>query len=178
MTNVSLIQVEKLFDVACTLIDVMSCVPMSPTNYDMSSRDYLNRFISLISGLRGGQSRYLPLLQTKLSEVLPSYQLPLHPSLSSNRLDVYSDHSQPASASRSNEATPFETPPALNIRQHMPGMNYQDPALSTMQGQMSETGAYPSYSSSVVYQQSTTGPSAADQGLYQTHLPRRPGFPG
>ncbi|KAE9984030.1 hypothetical protein EG328_009288 [Venturia inaequalis] len=123
--------VEKLFDVACTLIDVMSFVPMSPTNYDMSPRDYLNRFISLISGLRGGQSR----------------------------LDVYNEHSQPASASRSNEATPFETPPAMTIRQHMPGMTYQDPALSTMQGQMSETGPYPSYSSS-------------------THLPRRPGFPG
>jgi hypothetical protein len=151
---------------------------MSPANYDMSSRDYLNRYISLISSLRGGQSRYLPLLQTKLSEVLPSYQLPLHPSLSSNRLDVYGDHSQAASASRSNEATPFETPPPIAIRQHMPGMSYQDPALSTLQGQMADTGAYPPYSSSVVYQGTTTGPGMGGQGIYQTHLPRRPGYPG
>jgi hypothetical protein len=155
----------------------MSCVPMSPTNYDISSRDYLNRFISLISSLRGGQSRYLPLLHTKLSEVLPSYQLPLHPSLSSNRLDVYADHSQSASAPRSNEATPFETPPPMAIRQHMPGLSYQDPALSTLQGQMSDTTAYPSFNSSVVYQETTTGPGVAGQGIYQTHLPRRPGYP-
>lgn len=155
----------------------MSCVPMSSANYDMNSRDYLNRFISLISSLRGGQSRYLPLLQTKLSEVLPSYQLPLHPSLSSNRLDVFGEHSQ-SSASRSNEATPFETPPPMAIRQHIPGINYQDPALSTLQSQMSDTAAYPSFSSSVVYQDTTTGPGVASQGLYQTHLPRRPGYPG
>jgi hypothetical protein len=144
----------------------------------MSSRDYLNRFISLISSLRGGQSRYLPLLQAKLSEVLPSYQLPLHPSLSSNRLDVYGDHSQSASAPRSNEGTPFETPPPMAIRQHMPGMSYQDPELSTLQGQISETVVYPSYSSSMLYHETTTGPSVAGQGLYQTHLPRRPGYPG
>lgn len=175
----SAVQVEKLFDVACTLIDVMACVPLSPTNYDMSSRDYLNRFISLISSLRGGHARYLPLLQEKMAaEHLPSFQLPLHSSLSSNRLDVYNDHSQSASASRSNETTPFEPPPTMAIRQHMPGISYQDPALSTLQGQIPETSGYSAYSGSGVYQERTTGSSAADQGLYQSHLPRRPGYPG
>jgi len=160
----------------------MSCVPMSPSaTYEMSPRDYLNRFISLISSLRGGQSRYLPLLQTKLSEVLPSYQLPLHPSLqpslSSNRLDIYGDHSQPASTPRSNEATPFATPPPMAIRQHMPAINYQDGTLSTIQGQISETSAYPSFSSSMVYQEPTTGPVVSASGLFETHLPCRPGYP-
>jgi hypothetical protein len=36
----------------------------------------VSRFLILISALRGGQSRYLPLLLAKLSEVLPNLPLP------------------------------------------------------------------------------------------------------
>jgi hypothetical protein len=36
----------------------------------------VSRFLTLISTLRGGQSRYLPLLLSKLSEVLPNLPLP------------------------------------------------------------------------------------------------------
>ncbi|KAF2095541.1 hypothetical protein NA57DRAFT_13197, partial [Rhizodiscina lignyota] len=67
--------IEKLFDVACTLIDVMACVPQATlahaSSFENGPRDYLNRFIHLISTLRGGQSRYLPLLVNKVNEVLP-----------------------------------------------------------------------------------------------------------
>ncbi|PNS20459.1 Transcriptional activator protein acu-15 [Sphaceloma murrayae] len=69
--------VEKLFDVACTLTDVMSCVPEPQLNAMQSSfkfgpRDYLHQFVSMISSLRGGRQRYLPLLVSKINETLPS----------------------------------------------------------------------------------------------------------
>lgn len=67
-------QVKKLFDVACTLIDVMSCVPLEPHGFEIGPRDHLNHFIHLMSKLRGGQSRYLPLLLTKINETMPGLQ--------------------------------------------------------------------------------------------------------
>lgn len=111
--------IEKLFDIACTLTDVIACVPIEPSNADSvpstnlgghaassgstmaatlstatsssstnaaaatSARetpsDYLNRLVNLISQLRGGASRYLPLLLAKVSENLPSMTAPLNP---------------------------------------------------------------------------------------------------
>ncbi|KAK5211376.1 hypothetical protein LTR41_002836 [Exophiala xenobiotica] len=66
--------IEKIFDVACTLADVISCVPLSsPTeSNEQAPHDHLNAFLNLISQLRGGASRYLPLLITKISENVPS----------------------------------------------------------------------------------------------------------
>ena len=73
--------IEKLFDVACTLTDVIACVPLesaSAPNYQTPT-DYLNQFLTLISQLRGGASRYLPLLLAKVSENLPSMAPPANP---------------------------------------------------------------------------------------------------
>ncbi|KAL8957244.1 MAG: hypothetical protein Q9183_006110 [Haloplaca sp. 2 TL-2023] len=68
-------QIEKLFDVACTLIDVLSCVPIEPPSQDFGPTplDYLNHLIHLISTLRGGESRYLPLIMDKIGETLPTH---------------------------------------------------------------------------------------------------------
>lgn len=64
-------QVKKLFDVACTLIDVMTCVPLEPGGFELGPRDYLNHFLHLMGNLRGGNTRYLPLLLSKVNEALP-----------------------------------------------------------------------------------------------------------
>jgi hypothetical protein len=64
-------QIEKLFDVACTLTDVMACVPLESASFDIGPRDYLMEFVSLLSRLRGGDSRFLPLLLTKINDSLP-----------------------------------------------------------------------------------------------------------
>ncbi|KAI9724832.1 MAG: hypothetical protein M1812_000108 [Candelaria pacifica] len=64
--------VEKLFDVACTLTDVMACVPINATTSKVGPRDYLHQFMRLVSTLGGGQSRFVPLLQAKIRETLPS----------------------------------------------------------------------------------------------------------
>lgn len=70
------LQIEKIFDVACTLTDVISCVPLeSADSFEVGPLDYLNQFLNLISKLRGGDSRFLPLLLAKVSENLPSMGL-------------------------------------------------------------------------------------------------------
>ncbi|KAL6152352.1 hypothetical protein ACJQWK_04874 [Exserohilum turcicum] len=68
--------IEKLFDIACCLTDGVACTSISPDAFALGPRDYVSRFLTLISTLRGGQSRYLPLLLAKLSEVLPNLPLP------------------------------------------------------------------------------------------------------
>ena len=78
-SKLTLIQIEKLFDVACTLTDVIACVPLEPTvNSHEQPTEYLNQFLNLISQLRGGASRYLPLLLAKISDNLPSMAAPIH----------------------------------------------------------------------------------------------------
>ena len=68
-----------MFDVACTLTDVIAYVPLDPTlNSQEQPTEYLNQFLNLISRLRGGASRYLPLLLAKVSENLPSMAAPIH----------------------------------------------------------------------------------------------------
>ena len=69
-------QIEKLFDIACCLTDVVACIPFSPETSSHGPRDYVSRFLSLFAALRDGQTRYLPLLVAKVSEVLPDLPLP------------------------------------------------------------------------------------------------------
>ncbi|KAJ9604700.1 hypothetical protein H2200_010814 [Cladophialophora chaetospira] len=69
--------IEKLFDIACTVTDVIACVPLEASKPDNdTSYGILNDLLNLISRLRGGASRYLPLLLTKVSETLPSTAQP------------------------------------------------------------------------------------------------------
>jgi hypothetical protein len=65
-----------MFDIACCLVDVVACIPFSPDTFALGPRDYVSRFLTLFSALRGGQTRYLPLLLAKVSEVLPNLPLP------------------------------------------------------------------------------------------------------
>ncbi|KAL9124395.1 MAG: hypothetical protein Q9217_006271 [Psora testacea] len=69
--------IEKVFDITCTLIDVMSCVS-SASNNQQSPQQYLNQLLVLISTLRGGESRFLPLVMAKIRNTNPviTNQLP------------------------------------------------------------------------------------------------------
>lgn len=64
--------IEKLFDIACTLTDVIACVPLDTAIFGTIPADYMNQFLFLISRLRGGASRFVPLLLAKISENIPS----------------------------------------------------------------------------------------------------------
>ena len=69
--------IEKLFDVACTLTDVIACVPLESTSPQTEQpTDVLKQFLDLVSQLRGGASRYLPLLLAKVSDNLPDMTVP------------------------------------------------------------------------------------------------------
>jgi alpha-glucosidase len=68
-------QVEKMFEITCTLTDVMAC--MSPTglrssSFDLGPQDYLKHLCTLIQGLPGGETKFLPLLLAKIGQTLPS----------------------------------------------------------------------------------------------------------
>jgi hypothetical protein len=63
--------IEKLFDVACTVADVIACVPLDRKTIEVGPADYLQQCLSLISTLRGGSSRFPSLLLAKVSENLP-----------------------------------------------------------------------------------------------------------
>ncbi|KAL1961426.1 hypothetical protein VTO42DRAFT_154 [Malbranchea cinnamomea] len=72
--------IEKLFEVACTLTDVISCLPATETKssgFELGPEDYLKHFFWLISTLRGGRRRFLPLLLTKVAQTLPGMVNPI-----------------------------------------------------------------------------------------------------
>ncbi|KAI5203478.1 hypothetical protein E4T42_09099 [Aureobasidium subglaciale] len=119
--------VEKLFDVACTLTDVMSCVPFEQHTFEYGPRDYLNQFLSLISTLRGGQQRYLPLLLSKINDTLPQMPTPGFSMVQMpggrGRIDEIYDSSNPASG----DSTPFGgSPPPQPVGPQLFQSAYQD----------------------------------------------------
>jgi Fungal specific transcription factor domain len=69
--------IEKLFDVACTVSDVIAYVPLDGSIFEIGPSEYLNQFLCLISKLRGGSSRFLPLLLAKISEDVPGMTTPI-----------------------------------------------------------------------------------------------------
>lgn len=70
-------QIEKLFDVACSLTDVLSLIPANPQPFTLGPRDYLHQFMTLLSVLRNGDNRFLPLLLSKVHDVLPTLANPM-----------------------------------------------------------------------------------------------------
>lgn len=73
----SVCQIEKLFDVACSLTDVLSLLPTPNDPFVQGPRDYLTQFLTLLSTLRNGDHRFLPLLLSKVHDVLPRLASPM-----------------------------------------------------------------------------------------------------
>jgi hypothetical protein len=139
----------------------MSCVPMSPNAFDVGPRDYLNRIITLISTLRGEHTRYLPLLQSKISEVLPSYQMPVQVA-QSIASSVYGAESSEASTPGPHESSPYDNPQPLALRPAGGLMHYSDQSIPN---QLGGPSGYPAFTTSLDYQDGTGG------GMYSTHAP-------
>lgn len=111
--------VEKLFDISCTLVDVISYVPIEREGFEYGPRDYLQQMMRLISNLRGGQQRYMPLLLSKINDTMPnapSYSLPSLPG-SSSVSDTYGGSQHANSEPDSSDSTPFGSPPMSAIGQ-------------------------------------------------------------
>jgi Fungal specific transcription factor domain len=89
--------IEKLFDVACTVTDVITCVPMDGNIFEVGPIECLNQFLGLISKLRGGGSRFLPLLVAKISENLPNMVTSISKGLVPIKYESDEDQGSPSS---------------------------------------------------------------------------------
>ena len=92
----------------------MACVPVQLRNFELGPQDYLNQLLTLISTLRGGESRYLPLVRAKISETLPtvgpSTTQPLPMVVPEHYAKDIRDESNPSSTSSS----PMSSPPFMH----------------------------------------------------------------
>lgn len=174
-------QVEKLFDVACTLTDVMSCVPFEQHTFEYGPRDYLNQFLSLISTLRGGQQRYLPLLLSKINDTLPAMPMPGYnmvtaPAGVRGRIDEIYDSSNP----NSGDSTPFGSPPPQAVGpplfQATYGVDYKNlPPAPTSTGVPGISSAGPHYGTGLATASSVPGVFDAARNAYPG-ITGQPGF--
>lgn len=62
---------------ACSLTDVLALLPPNPDPFQLGPRDYLHDFMTLLSILRNGDNRFLPLLLAKVNDVLPRLVNPM-----------------------------------------------------------------------------------------------------
>lgn len=180
----------------------MACVPpqtlAQASSFEPGPRDYLNRLIQLISTLRGGQSRYLPLLVNKVNEVLPGHTIPfavpgLQTGSTSSTSNARMDEMYESSAgSASHEATPYDSPPPqaqaggpLSIRPNPHVMPNQQPNYSIhYENAPSHVAGMPSgyslFQASMGYPElSSSGPShhvqasqEAANSMYSSHMPQ------
>ncbi|KAI9764292.1 MAG: hypothetical protein M1840_008583 [Geoglossum simile] len=61
---------EKVFDIGCSLADIMKVLPAKSPSFEIGPPDYLVEMLRMLSTIRGGKSRYLPLLAAQVDEVL------------------------------------------------------------------------------------------------------------
>jgi len=186
--------------VACTLVDVMTYVPIEQQTLSFGPRDYLNRFISLISTLRGGQSRYLPLLLNKIHDALPGYTPPetrvlpygSGPQTSLRIEDIYEPglkYESSASNPASHEATPYDSPPPVGqmplrhgsaaSSMHSGIQPYPEHLASNLASQQPQPGIggtpFQGFNTTMGFGELRTVSTAPapSGGLYQSHLPRQ-----
>lgn len=120
--------IEKLFDVACTLTDVMACVPIEQHTFEYGPTNYLKQLVGLIGTLRGGRERYLPLLMTKISDTIPSaptYGYPINPSLPFSRIEELQDAQSGSDATNSGGSTPLNS--SASGKGAAFGLKYEEP---------------------------------------------------
>ncbi len=69
-----LVQLEKIFDIGCSLADVLQLYPASPPvpamSMEVGPRDYLMEMLKILSTVLGGSAKYLPMLASKVDECL------------------------------------------------------------------------------------------------------------
>ena len=68
------IQLEKIFDIGCSLADVLQLYPASQyasaMSMEVGPRDYLMEMLRILSTVLGGSAKYLPMLASKVDECL------------------------------------------------------------------------------------------------------------
>lgn len=149
-------------------------MPLESSPYEFGPRDYLNQIITLISHIRSGQQRYLPLIMSKIDEVLPSMppmpygMSPLVPQLS--RSDIQ-DSSLSDSTSHSHAASPYGSPPS----QGGPLAKMEYPVIAEA---FSLQPTVTRQQKDLVYRDISSGATPMPPGLYQPVEQGLGGYPG
>ena len=92
----------------------MSCVPLSSQTFEPGPQEYLNQLLTLISTLRGGESRYLPLIMAKIRDTLPAILSALPPDLANKMANKGVEISHESNSSSAG-SSPYSTPPFLHF---------------------------------------------------------------
>ena len=100
----------------------MSCVPLESRKFEPGPQEYLNSLITLISTLRGGESRFLPMVVAKIRDTLPAIggRLPqplvekYNLSGQNGKQQVVEFKQEHSGGSSSAGSSPFETPPFMH----------------------------------------------------------------
>lgn len=158
----------------------MACVPIDEHTFEQSfelrPRDYLNHFLTLISTLRGGQERYLPMLLAKINEVFPNTTLPIAPApfapapapAPASAISLADDlYKTAASLTQPLKPEPHDSPRQLP---HRFGSNSSIPYADSNTPPMAPTAhPYSSFPTGMGYPEATH--PAPPAGIYQTHPP-------
>lgn len=70
-------QLTKLFDVACSLTEVLVLYPASRDPFSPGPHEQLNPLLNVLTVLRNGDYRFVPLLISKINETLPKLANPM-----------------------------------------------------------------------------------------------------
>jgi len=144
--------IEKLFDVACSLTDVLLLLPTPADPFVLGPRDYLTQFLTLLSTLRNGDSRFLPLLLSKVHDVLPRLASPMLQTVPENtnncvlnhNIDIFDGFGNAGMGvasslpvqfdkciedvgtdnSQDRDDTPFTSPPIMQSSMEYPGLSH------------------------------------------------------
>ncbi|KAK3685383.1 fungal-specific transcription factor domain-containing protein [Podospora appendiculata] len=84
--------VEKLLSVTCALTEVLEMQPASRNPFTVGPREHLHQILNLLTILRGGDLRFLPLLLSKVHDALPRLADPMlknAPENSSCNIDIF-----------------------------------------------------------------------------------------
>lgn len=69
--------IEKLLDIACSMVDYLSTQPASRDPFCVGPREQLSQVLNILGALRHGTYQFMPLLFAKVSEILPRLTNPM-----------------------------------------------------------------------------------------------------
>ncbi|WQF89839.1 hypothetical protein CDEST_14853 [Colletotrichum destructivum] len=69
--------IEKLFEISCNMTDFLAVQPAARDPFTVGPREQLNQTLNIVAVLRHGDHRFLPLLLSKVAEIMPRLTNPM-----------------------------------------------------------------------------------------------------
>lgn len=80
--------VEKLCELSSSLADYLAMQPASRDPFSVGPREQLHQLLNVVSVLRNGDHRFLPLLLSKVNDILPRLANPILPNAPDNACNI------------------------------------------------------------------------------------------